>query len=134
MNIFSKPNVASEVSDTEVKNVSRMFDSLMNMFDGFHTSYLRLKEYENCGAFIKPEEFVTGTALNQVNVDGEIILKPVDLKGQFVPFRKVLKAFLELPGVLRLIMAYTEQRERDRSGRLRNIVQGKLWQEKMSYP
>ncbi|KAK3926321.1 F-box protein [Frankliniella fusca] len=124
----SKTLFANSVSDQDCKTVSRMFDSLENMFQGFETTYLRMKEFEACGAFIRPEHFVIGQALTEVtNSNGDVVLNPITLTGQFVPARKMLKGFLELPGVFNTIVNYMERLENDTSGKLENIIQGTLW-------
>ncbi|KAJ1526451.1 hypothetical protein ONE63_009585 [Megalurothrips usitatus] len=129
--LLSKPELADAVSVIEVNNLSRMFDSVINMYDGFHTSYLRLKEYEKCGAFVAPEEFVTGTAMNEVSVNGEIVLVPVTLKGQSIPFRYVLKGFLEQPGTFQKIMDYITALEAASDKGVESVIQCKLWKEKI---
>ena len=127
LDVFSAHGAHAQTS----KHVSRMFDSLTDMFDGFHTTYLRLKEFQSCGAFIPPEPFVIGQALNETTVNGETVMEPVALTGQFVPMRKVLKGFLELRGVLKSILDYIVKLEADQSNVLENIIQGDLWKEKI---
>lgn len=131
MSLLTRPEVSNSVSDVEINNVSRMFDSIMNMYDGFQTSYLRSREYEKCGAYVAPEEFVTGTALNQVSTEGRVIVEPVKLKGQFIPFHKVLKGFLELPGVLKSVFDYIDSLENSDKRGIENVIQGRLWKEKI---
>ncbi|KAK3925989.1 Glyceraldehyde-3-phosphate dehydrogenase [Frankliniella fusca] len=76
--------------DQDCKTVSRMFDSLENMFQRFETTYLRMKEFEACGAFIRPEHFVIGQALTEItNSNGDVVLNPMKLTGHFVPARKI---------------------------------------------
>lgn len=113
------------------QNICRMFDSITNMFDGFETTYKRHKEFENCGSYIPPEPFVIGQSLMEKYVNTNLVLEPTTLTGQFIPTRKVLKGFLELPGVLSTILQYMEKLESDTSGRVENIVQGKLWKDKI---
>ncbi|KAE8739230.1 hypothetical protein FOCC_FOCC015282, partial [Frankliniella occidentalis] len=113
------------------QNIWRMFDSITNMFDGFGTTYKRHKEFENCGSFIPPEPFVIGQSLMEKYVNTNLVMEPTTLTGQFIPTRKVLKGFLELPGVLSTIPKYMEKLESDTSGRVENIVQGELWRDKI---
>ncbi|KAK3925135.1 RING finger containing E3 ubiquitin-protein ligase WSV222 [Frankliniella fusca] len=111
------------------QNISRMFDSITNMFDGFETTYKRLKEFQNCGSYIPPEPFVIGQSLMEKYDSGTLVLEPTTLTGQFIPIGKVLKGFLELPGVLTTILNHMEKLESDTSGRVENLVQGTLWKE-----
>lgn len=47
-----------EISVYEMNEITRMFDSCQNMFSGFESYYLRIKQFESCGSFIKPETYV----------------------------------------------------------------------------
>jgi len=105
-----------------------MFDSCQNMFNGFESHYLRMKQFESCGSFIKPETYVIGTTLDEKNSGGEIVIVPTLVNGQFIPLRSVLKGFLELPNVLKTILNYMKILENS-SDLLCNIIQGKLWKE-----
>ncbi|KAK3932764.1 LOW QUALITY PROTEIN: Glutamate racemase 2 [Frankliniella fusca] len=84
-----------------------------------------------CGSYVPPEPFVIGQALIEKNIEGNVVMEPTTLTGQFIPTRKVLKGFLELPGVLSTILQYMEKLESDTSGRVENILQGTLWKEKI---
>jgi len=76
------------------KQLTRMFDSCQNMFNGFESHYLRMKQFESCGSFIKTEKYVIGTSLDGKNSGGEIVIVPTLVNGQFIPFRSLLKEFL----------------------------------------
>lgn len=128
---MDKVKIQKEISLYEMNEVTRMFDSCQNMFSGFESHYLRMKQFESCGAFIKPETYVIGTTLDEINSGGEIAIVPVLVNGQFIPLRSVLKGFLELPNVLKIILDYMKTLE-NTSDSLCNIIQGKLWKENIA--
>lgn len=55
---MDKAKIQKEISLYEMNEVTRMFDLCQNMFSGFESHYLRMKQFEFCGAFIKPETYV----------------------------------------------------------------------------
>lgn len=120
-----------EISLHEMNELTKMFDSCQNMFNGFESQYLRMKQFESCGSFIKPETYVIGTTLDEKNCPGEIAIVPSLVSGQFIPLRLVLKGFLELPNVLKTILDYMKILENNLDF-FCNIIQGKLWKENIA--
>lgn len=129
--LLNKAKMQKEISFYEINEVTRMFDSCQNMFSEFESHYLRMKQFESCGAFIKPEIYVIGITLNKKNFGGEIAIVPTLVNEQFIPLRSVLKGFLELPNVLKIILNYKKTLE-NISGPLCNIIQSKLWKENIA--
>jgi len=60
------------------------------------------------GAYIKPQSFNIGEALNEKIVNHEVVKKTFSLTGQFIPLRDTLKGFFALPGVLDATLEYLE--------------------------
>lgn len=131
LNLLNTAKKQENISDYDVNEIIRMVDSCQNMFNGFDSHYLRMKEFESCKAFIKPETYVIGTTLDERNSGGDIAIVPTLVNGQFIPLRSVLKGFLELPNVLKTILDYMKTLENE-SDVLYNIIQGKLWKEKIA--
>jgi len=86
-----------------MNEVTRMFDSCQNIFSEFESHYLRMKQFESCGSFIKPETYVIGTTLDEKISGGENVIVPTLVNGQFIPLRLV-KRFLELLNILKTIL------------------------------
>ncbi|KAJ1528927.1 hypothetical protein ONE63_007296 [Megalurothrips usitatus] len=81
------------------------------MYEGLETHFKRQSEIEKSGAYIKPKSFSLGTALEDRVENGCVVKVPVNLIGQFIEFRYVLKGFLELPGVFDEILTYVRHLE-----------------------
>jgi len=95
--------------------------------------FLRQKEFENSGAYVRPQSFVIKESRTEKNVNGHPVIEPITLTGQFVPFRHVLKGFLELLSVLTDVLEYVEKLEKSfhETGYMENIIQGELWRNKI---
>ncbi|XP_018370861.1 PREDICTED: uncharacterized protein LOC108766201 [Trachymyrmex cornetzi] len=117
--------------DTTLQEVRHLFYSLKNMYSGLETEYCRFKSFIECSAYIKPEAFIVGHSLNSKHLHGSVSMESTDLYGQFIPMRSVLRAFLELPGVFNKILSYTNKLERSDGSIIENLIQAKLWKEKI---
>lgn len=60
-----------------------------------------------------------------VKVGNVAILQPIELTGQYIPIRYVLKNFLELPGVFHAILSNIENL--NNSNNFTNVIQSPLW-------
>lgn len=125
LKLLDKARMQTEIFLYEMNEITRMFDSCQNMFSEFESHYLRMKQFESCGSFIKPETYVIGTTLDEKNSGRDITIIPTLVHGQFIPLRSVLKGFLELPNVLKIILDYMKILENS-SDPLCNIIQGRL--------
>lgn len=117
--------------DTILQEVQHLFHSLKNMYSGLETEYRRFKSFIECGAYIKPEAFIVGHSLNSKHSHGSVSMESTDLYGQFIPMRSVLRAFLELPDVFNKILSYMNKLERSDGSIIENLIQAKLWKEKI---
>lgn len=128
--ILSKCNCDDEQYADLLKDVKDMFATLTDPFEFMHSEYKRLQSFEDAGFFIKPEPFEMGTVDSYVKIpEGGVQLVRNPVFGQFVPPRKVLKTFLQLPKVLSGIRHYMDQLMNDKSGKISNFLQGELWKE-----
>jgi len=131
----------ADVSKEEKEVVAQMFESCINMYDGLETEHQRKSEFENCGAFIRPESFYIKTVLDEQpsGVDTTVeqpsgvhaTVTPIELTGQFIPLRKVLKGFFELPGVCEQVLSYMDELEKSDSSVISNVIQGEVWKTKI---
>lgn len=109
--------------------VQNYFQCYRNMFAGLETEHQRTKVYSESGAFIAPIAYTIGSALIAVGHSKRTRMETVNLSGQFIPMRKTLKGFLELPGVFKAITSYMEKLEVSDGAVLENLVQGSVWKD-----
>ncbi|KAK3910063.1 Zinc finger protein 687 [Frankliniella fusca] len=114
----------------KISNVRCLFAIFRGMFDDVNTEHKRFNYFKKQDAYIEPEQYVTGVSNAQKNVKGQIILKPITLTGSFIPPSKILKKFLELPGVFQSIISYMDSLEKE-TAILENVIQGTLWRDKV---
>ncbi|KAK3916850.1 Assembly factor cbp-4, partial [Frankliniella fusca] len=98
------------------------------MFDDVCTERRRFNHLKGLDAYIEPSQYPVGTANVQESVKGQIVIQPISLTGTIISPCKVLKAFLQLPGVLDQIVSYMNGLERE-NDIMENVVQGTLWNE-----
>jgi len=120
-------NLDSDTPDDVRLKLSKMFEAISNPFKLLSTEYRRFKHFQSLGTFIPPISYVIDTRMERVNGRPEM----KDVTGQFIPPRKVLKKFLELPDVFNAIVAFVRKLESDDSV-LENFVQGEVWKWKWS--
>lgn len=114
----------------QLLNINCLFDIFRGMFDDVDSEHKRLKYFSEQTAFIEPISYSTGVANMQKNVKGQIVLEPVTLTGAFISPAKVLKRFLELPGVYQEICSYMESLDVE-TDTMENLIQGTLWKDKI---
>lgn len=88
-------------SSTKIE-VENMFDSLQDPFSELQTHYQRIKYLISNNLFFKPETVVVGHIKEKRYVNGEDKLLTVPIHGHFLSMKKNLKAFFELPNVLKV--------------------------------
>lgn len=108
-----------------------VFSILENPVKNLDTEYKRLKYFENSKSFIKPEPFSLGSVSEVIRKNQTVTLGLKQKVGYFVPIRKQLKAFLQIPGVYRTMSEYREKILGEKlveDSFISNIMQGELWQ------
>lgn len=110
-----------------LKDVFNMLDILENPFQSLNMEYKRFKYFRENHKFIQPIEQVIGVSEERKRQNKEIIMSLEKQVCSFVPMRKVLKQFLELPGVFQTILHYQENLEKSSHSHISNIVQGQTW-------
>ena len=107
---------------TQSTDLKKMFDTFQNAFIDHSTEDQSLSYFQNCKTLILPEKF---------NVDGDMQprlsagKRHTDHDFSFVPLKKILKQFLELPLVFENILSSIEQAEKSKefiSSNIRRIV------------
>ncbi|XP_046405832.1 uncharacterized protein LOC124170865 isoform X1 [Ischnura elegans] len=120
----------SNCDEGETEEVLKMFQALESPFKHLSTEHHRLKHFKNTGNYIPPESYLIGhtfcSKASKTGGRGE----NVEVTGQFVPLRKTLKKFFELPNALNDTLKYMKSLKSDSSS-LQNFIQGKLWAKKI---
>lgn len=114
----------SGVQETIVSQTQSLLNGLTSPFTSLTSEYLHLKALRKLGFFIDPETFVCGR-FDSFDVSESAT-------AVFIPLRKVLKCFFELPNVLISVKnnvnkLYNEMKD----GCIGNFIQAELWQEKL---
>ncbi|CAH0560966.1 unnamed protein product [Brassicogethes aeneus] len=120
--IFLKYNV----SDEDVKKGNSLIKSISAPFQGLETEYLRLKYFETSQLFFKPTLHTICELQGPRHSRGLTThsIQPCTL--QLIPVGKVLKGFLEVPGIFDQIEEYIFKMN-NRDGVISSILQGNLW-------
>lgn len=108
----------------EVKNI---LSTAKTGFRQINTEYMRLKKFEDSGNFILPENILLGAISGTEVINGERQINAQNVYAQFVPTRKVLKKFFELPTVFQRTMLYYNFLQKETTS-ICNFIQGSLWQ------
>jgi hypothetical protein len=112
-----------------VSEIEQMFTTLENPFQGLETEYCRMKYFESNSFFVAPQSYVIGERVVQETILDNIVLTTKTVTGQFIPLRKTLKCFFELPEVLNKTLQHYDMEFNSRAGNvISNFVQGELWQ------
>lgn len=99
-----------------------------NKLSFFDTEYKRLQFFEKSTNFIKPDEHVIGTVSEESRKENRVSLNLKNRVCSYLPIKKQLQVFLEIPGVLASILDYQKTLENgDTSNGIQNIIQGSLW-------
>lgn len=67
------------------------------------SEYLRLQFKKKIGFYIAPEDYKIALNMFTKKNHDKVLVEVDNIKGQFVPLRKILKVFLELPNVFNVI-------------------------------
>ncbi|XP_015118328.1 uncharacterized protein LOC107041995 isoform X2 [Diachasma alloeum] len=101
-----------QIQKTKRESIVKLFIQYENMFHGLETEHKR-------------------SAAEDKRVQGKTTLIPMDSTAQYIPMNRVLKAFLELPGVLNQISTYMRELDDNEGPLMENFVQGDLWKKKI---
>ncbi|XP_030762279.1 uncharacterized protein LOC115887094 [Sitophilus oryzae] len=86
---------------------------------------MRIKYLKNANFFIEPQPFYIGSILDNKKSGSTVNMTFKKCEGQIIPLRKILKHFLEIPGVLNTILEY--QKSEENKDHLSSIFNGELW-------
>ncbi|KAF4527080.1 hypothetical protein B566_EDAN015715 [Ephemera danica] len=94
----------------------------------FSSEHLIFKFLENNGFYIPPKKVKTGTMYSEKRVNGIIQMVPIDKYAHFIPLRKTLKSFFELPDVFKTAQEFYKT-AMDTVSPIYSILQGSLWRD-----
>lgn len=118
----------AHVESKIISTLENVFTFLNNPFSKLSTEYLRTKYFQSTGDYIPPETYVIDSRVEREVTRGTVKGKMRNVTGQFVPLRKVLKNFFELPDALPSTLKYMENLESTSSVFITNIIQCQKWQ------
>ena len=113
-----------------VDEVYSILDKFSSPFQNFDTERKRFSHFKNCGTFVPPESNKLGEVKVIVEKEGEKKLIHKDLNVQFIPLRKVLKLFFELPEILEKTLQYMNK-IKENIEIITNVIQCSLWKQKI---
>lgn len=116
-------------SVAETVIVKTMFCDYQSIYSYLDTHHKRTKIFRDSGAYIEPQSYVIGDGVKDKKINNKLCTLPIETVGQFIPPRAVLKSFLEMPDVFKIIKAYQEKLESEDDGIIVNVVQGTVWKE-----
>lgn len=108
--------------------VEKMFDSLQDPFFELQTHYQRIKYLISNNLFFKPETVVVGHTKEKRYINGEDKLLTVPIHGHFLSMKKNLKAFFELPDVLKVATEFMHDSSLH-NNTLTSFLDGSTWKD-----
>ncbi|RLU15468.1 hypothetical protein DMN91_012462 [Ooceraea biroi] len=116
---------AVEQRPNDIQHLIEMFDTIKNVFQGLETETQRMNALKASQSYICPQTYRIAVSEKMSKVGNVSVLTPIELTGQYIPMRYVLKNFLELPGVFDSILANIDNL--NNSNKFTNIIQSPLW-------
>ena len=100
--------ISSDTTQSIVSEIDEHFAEFKNPFSGLETNYLEDRFFEKSGCLIVPEEKVLGHRMDQRNNVSSTCVQQVVVSDTtcYIPISRVLKKFLEQPGVWNSIQSH----------------------------
>lgn len=124
-NEFNNKAASFSKNSFTLSEISEVLDEFSNPFHNIKTEAKRLKLFEKNGTFIPPQNYKLGEAKVIVEKNGEKVSSIKEICAQFIPIRKVLKLFFELPNILKNTLQYMENVKENKFV-IQNIIQGSI--------
>lgn len=105
--------------------IKNMLSLLKNPFKELKTEYLRFKFFKNSNFFVEVESLHLGEKIVDKKVHDQVVLHSMEAHVQYVPIKKTLKLFLEIPNIYKDIQDYVVKL--CNRVEIRNVMQGELW-------
>lgn len=111
-----------------ISNIEKVFENTCSQFANVNTEWLCLKKFEQIGTYIPPQEYLLGERQDFMIKNGVQVAKFIPVHAQFIPIRRVLKKFFEIPGLLNETLCFMNSLQENRSI-ISNFTQGSLWRD-----
>lgn len=124
-------DLKKEISSIESLNSSHIlekFEILQNVFSDIDTEYKRDKLFKNLGYYIHPVSIFFGT----MEVNGENGLKTINVYGQLIPLKEVLRIFFEIGDIFERTCKYITTLNKNSNAEICNIIQTNFWKSKIT--
>lgn len=118
---FSSPN-KSQIMES-------ISGELKKSYDKFSSEYNRFRYFKNLGTFLEPIPVKVGEREDYIKKNEIIKWGSIPCYMYMTNFRNVLKAYLSVPGVLKEILSYIIELEKEKE-EISNIIQTNFWKEK----
>lgn len=102
-------------SEGNIKAYKQMINTLQHPFESIDTSHTCLQYLEkDLKLYFPPEQITIGTQKESKEHDNEMVADQENISYQFVPVRKLLKNFFEMPGVFESTNNYMNELENNK--------------------
>ena len=118
------------ISKTALYNVNKCFESYRGTFDCLAKHNERNEILQQKG-FLEAEKIQIGTVLKKKLIDNSVVLRFKILRSSYIPLRKTLKLFLEIPNMFDRILNYMDEFSLC-NNIITNVIQADLWIRKYS--
>lgn len=118
--------VDSDNSNNISQRVTEILERNRSCFSDIATEWRCFKKFGKQGTFIPPQHYCLGQREEFVHKEQTQILKMVPVSAQYIPIRRVLKKFFEIPNYFEETLNYIETVNNKRNI-ITNIIQCQLW-------
>jgi hypothetical protein len=124
--------IISELKDCNelTPNLEEILNSKKKPFEKFRSTHLQLKLFSNVGTYIPPRQIKLGEREEFRKKKNEKRRVTLDVTAEFIPMRKVLQMFFQLPDVLDKTVEYIESLECERN-LITNFIQTDFWRKEL---
>ncbi|XP_026290847.2 uncharacterized protein LOC113215432 [Frankliniella occidentalis] len=112
-----------KASPTDIEEVHKLFQFLLNPFEELQSEYRRLKYFKSTEAYIAPQPYEIGSIKVMRRSKGTVNLKRRPVYGQHVNLPLMLTKFFELPDAFSSTIAYVNSLDLNEDDYIYNYVQ-----------
>jgi len=113
---------ATGASAEVIQDYENMHSVIEHAFDPFSSESKRFKYFERCDAFVRPEKVHIGDRRELNHIDG---VNRVSCESQFIPLRKTLEKFFQLPDALTATLENLQSLQDDTENH--SFVHSEVW-------
>lgn len=109
--------------------ITNILDKNKNPFSNYSTESRRFNVFRTDSIYVDPDEFQIGDKNVKTLIQDVGSVIPAQVFATFIPLKRTLKSFFELPGMFVKVKKYKESLEREKEV-ISNFIQAELWQTK----